>query len=259
MPAPKVDLDAARRGVGAQIALVDRIVAGLTPADLGRPTRLGDWSVAELVAHVGASNLARYLAGESAREPSLDAVQWAQGCADAAQVVDERARGMTEESRPAELRSLVHETHLAIEGALAAVDPDFVVPARFGDIAVADYLATRCVELTVHTLDLSAALDAPPDLDRTATGVAVRLLTTVLAAAAPGRSVEVRVPPYAAVQCVDGPRHTRGTPPNVVEMEPVVWLELATGRLGWDDALRGGRVHASGERADLSALLPLLS
>ncbi len=74
---------------------------------------------------------------------------------------------------------------------------------------------------------------------------------------APGRSVEVRVPPYAAVQVVPGVRHTRGTPPAVVETDGATWLELATGGLGWHDALASGRVVASGERADLTPYLPL--
>src|SRR5206468_8819564 len=125
-------------------------------------------------------------------------------------------------------------------------------------IAVTDYLATRCVELTVHGLDLAAAVAAPARLDKDATGTAVRLLTAVLAEVAPGKSVEVRVPPYAAVQCVEGPRHTRGTPPNVVEMDPRTWLELATGQMDWTTAVEGGRVTASGTRADLSRWLPIL-
>jgi len=75
---------------------------------------------------------------------------------------------------------------------------------------------------------------------------------------APGRSVEVRVPPYAAVQCIAGPRHARGNPPNVVETDPLTWLRLATGRVSWDQALAAGAVTASGERADLSSELPLL-
>jgi hypothetical protein len=86
---------------------------------------------------------------------------------------------------------------------------------------------------------------------------AVRELLDRLAALAPGRSVEVRVPPYAAVQCVAGPHHTRGTPPNVVEMDPPTWIALATGGLTWEDAMRYGKVRASGPRADLSGLLPL--
>ena len=86
---------------------------------------------------------------------------------------------------------------------------------------------------------------------------AVRLSLRTLAQDAPGRSVEVRVPPFAAVQCVEGLRHTRGTPPNVVETDPRTWLELATGRLQWTDAVREGRVTASGTRADLSHWLPI--
>ncbi|MEU6414340.1 sterol carrier family protein [Microbispora sp. NPDC046933] len=92
---------------------------------------------------------------------------------------------------------------------------------------------------------------------RAAARVAVRHLLEELATRAPGRSVEVRVPPYAAVQCVEGPRHTRGTPPNVIETDPRTWLELATGRLSWADASGAGKIAASGSRADLSALLPL--
>jgi Bacterial SCP ortholog len=87
---------------------------------------------------------------------------------------------------------------------------------------------------------------------------ATRSLLGKLAARAPGRAVEVRVPPYAAVQCVEGPRHTRGTPPNLVEMDPVTWVRLATGQTSWADAVASGAVRASGVRADLTAYLPLL-
>src|SRR5207302_3402100 len=86
---------------------------------------------------------------------------------------------------------------------------------------------------------------------------AVRALLTALARRAPGRSVEVRVPPYGAVQCVAGPRHTRGTPPNVVETDPLTWIRLATGRLDWAGAVASGAVHASGPRADLAPYLPI--
>jgi hypothetical protein len=87
--------------------------------------------------------------------------------------------------------------------------------------------------------------------------VAVRFTLEELADVAPGHTVEVRVPPDGAVQAVEGPRHTRGTPPNVVETDPQTWLALVTGLLTWDDAVESGRVHASGERADLTPYLPL--
>ncbi|HEX2297904.1 MAG TPA: sterol carrier family protein [Pseudonocardiaceae bacterium] len=93
---------------------------------------------------------------------------------------------------------------------------------------------------------------------RAVLGRAVRLSLRTLAQLAPGATVEVRVPPLGAVQCVAGPRHTRGTPPNVVETDPRTWLELATGRIDWASALSAGRVVASGTRADVSPWLPLV-
>jgi hypothetical protein len=86
---------------------------------------------------------------------------------------------------------------------------------------------------------------------------AARYLLQLLAARYPGRVLEVRIPPVAAVQCLPGPVHTRGTPPNVVETDPVTWVRLATGRLGWADAVGSAAVHASGSRADLAPYLPL--
>lgn len=91
--------------------------------------------------------------------------------------------------------------------------------------------------------------------------VDVRLLVkhflALLQERAPGRSVEVRVPPYAAVQCIEGVRHTRGTPPAVVELDAETWLALVLGETDWAAALDSGRVHASGQRADLGCHLPL--
>lgn len=92
---------------------------------------------------------------------------------------------------------------------------------------------------------------------RTDLATAVRYLLQLLAEKAPGGSVEVRVPPFGAVQVIEGPRHTRGTPPNVVETDPATWIALATGVERWTDAAASGRVLASGTRADLSDLLPL--
>ena len=102
-------------------------------------------------------------------------------------------------------------------------------------------------------------------LSRVAAGAAgetdLRLLTrhflAVLEQSHPGRSVEVRVPPYAAIQCIAGARHTRGTPPAVVETDPITWVRLAAGLTTWAEATGAGRVFASGERSDLTALLPL--
>jgi Bacterial SCP ortholog len=102
-----------------------------------------------------------------------------------------------------------------------------------------------------------AALEAGSTPDQAALVLAVRYLLRLLEGSAPGRSVEVRVVPVAAVQCVAGPRHTRGTPPNVVETDPVTFVRIATGRLDWAQAVASGAVRASGPRADLSAYLPV--
>jgi hypothetical protein len=104
---------------------------------------------------------------------------------------------------------------------------------------------------------VAAVLDRGDEPERGALRAAARFLLNELERVSPGRSVEIRVVPVAAVQAVAGPRHTRGTPPNVVETDPLTWFKLATGRLNWDEALRSGAVQASGARSDLSAFLPL--
>ena len=85
----------------------------------------------------------------------------------------------------------------------------------------------------------------------------VKATLSQLTAIAPGRAIEVRIPPYAAVQCGEGPTHTRGTPPNVIEMQSDTWLALARGETTWSEAMSAGLIVASGVRADLSQLLPL--
>ncbi|AIY02632.1 hypothetical protein ART_3033 [Arthrobacter sp. PAMC 25486] len=104
----------------------------------------------------------------------------------------------------------------------------------------------------------SAALAAWGAGERTrpVTAMAVRYSLEELAARAPGNSVEVRVPPFGVTQCIAGPRHTRGTPPNVVECDAGTWLALVSGQTAWGDAVERGLVAASGLRADLSGELP---
>lgn len=107
--------------------------------------------------------------------------------------------------------------------------------------------------------DVVAGLDSGQrGEDRQSLATAVRFLLEELAALAPGNSVEMRVPPFGATQCVAGPRHTRGTPPNVIETDPETWVALATGRAEWQSALADARVTASGTRANLDGLLPLM-
>ncbi|MDJ0355192.1 sterol carrier family protein [Paenarthrobacter sp. PH39-S1] len=116
-------------------------------------------------------------------------------------------------------------------------------------------VARRRVEIVVG-LAAVAAWQAGP-VDRGTLATAVRYTLEEVAARAPGNSVEVRVPPFGVAQCVAGPRHTRGTPPNVVECDADTWLGMAAGRLSWADAVAAGNVAASGLRADLAGLLPL--
>ena len=88
---------------------------------------------------------------------------------------------------------------------------------------------------------------------------AVRRTARTLEADAPGHSVELRVPPFVAVQCIEGPRHTRGTPPNVVEMDAQTWLRLATGVVDWQEVKNTGRIEASGSRAgEIAQWLPVI-
>ena len=117
---------------------------------------------------------------------------------------------------------------------------------------------------TITTEEGRSALAAVAEADAAATRpartdhvTAVRYLLQLLVEKAPGNSVEVRVPPFGAVQVVQGPRHTRGTPPNVVELDPPTWIAVATGASTWQEAVDAGAIHASGVRADLEGLLPL--
>jgi Bacterial SCP ortholog len=118
--------------------------------------------------------------------------------------------------------------------------------------------AVTAVQSWLHSGD-SGAEPEPDPPPRPQVALAVRLTLRALAASAPGGSVEVRVPPFGVVQCVAGPKHTRGTPPNVVQTDPRTWLRLATGYIEWSDAVHRGALIASGTRADAVAhWLPLV-
>ncbi|WP_427172437.1 sterol carrier family protein [Arthrobacter sp. 92] len=121
-------------------------------------------------------------------------------------------------------------------------------------------VARRRIDIEEGRAALAAWREAgapPSDLPRAVTATAVRYTLEEVTARAPGNSVEVRIPPFGVTQCVEGPRHTRGTPPNVIECDAATWLSMVTGQLSWADAVASGKVAASGLRADLSKLLPL--
>ncbi|MEV6165528.1 sterol carrier family protein [Streptomyces sp. NPDC052052] len=249
-----------RTAVLAQFAHVRAAVRGLTPEQLAGPTRLGDWTVRELAAHLtmGLSHLVRML---EQPEPALAApevalLDWPFSTADRAAPIADGTKALAAD-RP-DLDALYGEVAERFEELVPGAPEDRLLQAPAGTMRLADFLVTRTVELVVHTDDLNdaAGLDIP--YDRQALAACTRLLADALADRAPGGSVEVRIPPFAVVQCVQGPKHTRGTPPNVVETDPLTWIRLATGRTTWERALDAAKLDASGERADLSALLPLM-
>ncbi|MGH8891487.1 MAG: sterol carrier family protein [Acidothermaceae bacterium] len=227
-------------------------------------TRLADWRVAELVEHLAmcASALPRRLAEPAPTRAEVDLAQYLLALPTAAAVIARREQESAHEVAPAAQKLRLRAAVDDLEASLLAAsdDPgDRLVCTRFGGMRVADFIVTRCIEGVVHGLDLVAAfpgVDLQPE--RAALKVTTRSLLGALVAKAPGRSVEVRVPPFTAVQCVEGPRHTRGTPPNVVETDPITWIELACGRLVWRDVTGDGRLRASGERSDISGLFPLV-
>lgn len=221
------------------------------------------WTVGELAFHTtevpGA--LTRPLTAGAVTDRPLSIAEYTAQWRVVSAEIAERDRTSAANLTSADVLTRHDEEHRALGAVLDALAGNPVVGARRGPITVSDLLITRVNELVVHSRDLSASLPGlpPVPIDRAALGVAVRMLLGILTERLPGKSVEVRVPPYAAVQCIEGPPHTRGTPPNVVEADGLTWVELATGRLTWLDATTNGRAKASGERADLSAYLPVLS
>ncbi|MDK1473033.1 sterol carrier family protein [Streptomyces sp. 549] len=250
-----------RNALAAQVETVRTAAHDCTAEQLARPCGLPGWDVHHLLVHVAGQidALPRLLAepAPAARRPETDLVTWAASTAGIAELLDTRTR---------EQAASVKDPAAAIDAAAEELEPvlemavreDVLLPHRFGAMRALDFTVTRLVELIVHSDDLARATGVPLALDRYALATVVRLLADALAARAPGASVEVRVPPFAVVQCVAGPRHTRGTPPNVVETDPLTWLRLATGRVRWERAVAAGAVSASGPRANLSEVLPVL-
>ncbi|MFF8191325.1 sterol carrier family protein [Streptomyces bobili] len=249
-----------RTAVLAQLGNVREAVRTLTPGQLALPTRLGEWTVRELVAHIGMAVTAvgRSLDLPEPAKPDATVLDWPFATSVSAQAIDAFTRRLAADHP--DLDGYLAGVEEALVRQLDAHPGSRVLQTNAGALPLADYLVTRTVELVVHTDDLNAAV---PGLDiaydRQALAAATRLLADALAAKAPGGSTEVRIPPYAVVQCVQGPRHTRGTPPNVVETDPLTWVRLASGRLTWKAAVEEAKVAASGERADLAELLPLMS
>lgn len=260
-----------RAALVAQTEVLRAAVRGVCAAPdaearLGWPTRLGEWTVRDLVAHFAIvfDWLPRHFDDPvpPGRAP-LSPLEWVAGTRTVAQTVDSSVREKAAAAFAGAPAEVAEEFDLAADRLLGvlAKRPDPMRPfvIRFGVMTVADFLVTRLVETVVHGDDLADALgieDFPHD--RQALAAVTRLLADAFAEQVPGGSVELRVPPYAVVQAVPGPKHTRGTPPNVVETDPLTWLRLATGRTDWASALDRAAVSASGERSDLSGHLPVM-
>jgi uncharacterized protein (TIGR03083 family) len=236
----------------------------LTDADFARPSVLPEWDVRMLTGHLVLvhAGLLRLLDAPSTQTPVTAAVWVRRYRRDVDQIALSTARTTADKSGA----ELVSELGHAVDGLATRLIMDLpaVLDAPRGPSSLADFLSTRVVEVVVHADDLSRSLPdrEPIALHRRAMSITSRTLTAILVGQHPGRSIEVRIPPFAAVQCGigdPGPTHTRGTPPNVVETDAITFARLATGRVTWAEAVQTGRVSASGLRADLSESLPLLS
>ncbi len=223
---------------------------------LDAETVLPCWTLRTLVGHlVGSKDGVGHHLGTSAPGPATPLAQYVRAYAPAAADITAASAAAGDLPPDAVLASL----------RAPVVAPDLadnaVIAGPRGAITALDFARTRTVDLIVHCDDLSRSFPdrEPVPLLRPALATAVRTLAEILAAQAPGRSVEVRIAPFIAVQAVPGPRHTRGTPPNVVETDPVTWLRVATGRETFAAAAARGAIRASGNRSDLTDHLPVLA
>jgi uncharacterized protein (TIGR03083 family) len=245
----------------AQSGVLADWLSGLTAEDFAAPSVLAGWDVRALVAHVVhlQAGLGSRLRSRSSQVP-LRAADYVRKYRLAADEIAARVDAATGDLTPSQLIYRLRDT-MAVRESTDGVGDRTAIEGGRGPITALDWVTTRTVDLVVHSDDLSRSLPgyAPVPLHRAALATTTRTLAEILTVQAPGRSVEVRVPPFVAVQAIAGPRHTRGTPPNVVETDPLTWLRMATGRFGFADAVAAGAVRASGNRADLSEYLPLLS
>ncbi len=245
----------------AQASAVAEWLSGAGVLDgFAAPSVLPGWDVRTLVAHLALTRLglARTLRTRS-DQPALPVGEYVRRYVRDADAIEASTREVADTHSDAELIDVIADSTPARD-TIDEVTDRTVLDGPRGPITALDWLTTRVLDLVVHADDLTRSLPdrAGVPLVRPALASAVRTLAELLASGVPGRSVEVRVPPFVAVQAVPGPRHTRGTPPNVVEMDPLTWLRVATGRASFADAVTGGGVRASGNRADLTPYLPVL-
>ena len=247
--------------IHAQAELIADWLDALVVADFDRPSVLPGWDVRMLSGHVALilAGLSERLATRAA-PPATSVGEFVTRYRRDVAMIEESTRNRAEGRTPAELIASLRQD-ADLQTAIIGVSPATILQTPRGPLRADDWLDTRLIELVVHADDLSRSVPDrdPVAIHRAALAIAVRLLAEILAARAPGRAVEVRVSPFVAVQAIPGQRHTRGTPPNVVETDPMTWIRLATGRIGWAAAVNAGSVAASGTRASLEDHLPLMS
>ncbi|HVQ86571.1 MAG TPA: sterol carrier family protein [Actinomycetes bacterium] len=239
--------------------------AAIEPATWQSESIITGWRVGDLVAHFAlVAKTITDAATQPTYEPPLSLADYLAQYELASEDIDHRTREVGASTQTQALAIVARNGNQAAESLEALLESnDSVVAARRGPVRWSDFVTTRVIELVVHADDLERSL-APQNAvaagsfhSRRAVQLTVRALCEVLAERAPGHSVEVRVPPFAAVQCVAGPRHTRGTPGAVVEMDSSTFLRLASGRLEWSSAVTSGQVRASGQRTELAEHFPL--
>jgi uncharacterized protein (TIGR03083 family) len=230
----------------------------LDEESFARPSSLAGWDLRRLTAHlVLVFEGARRGLDSPATDRAYSIPEYVRLYAPNAAQIDELTAQLAGTDSP---RQIIARLDAAVDALPETLPAARVVRGGRGPITARDWVITRNIEAVVHSDDLTRSLPdrEPVPLDRAALATTTRTLAEVLTALAPGRSVEVRVPPFVAVQAVEGPRHTRGTPPNVVETDPLTWVRVAAGRTTFAEAVSSGAINASGQRADLTPFLPLL-
>ena len=216
-----------------------RVWLGDLPAETyGRPSVLDGWTVRDLVSHLGlAIEVLEQFEPALSGSPAITVGEYVRSYPSVARPIAmaTRRRAESAEDPLAVLDASWARATASVDAPSGAGDPDAVVMVKRGRVRLSDLLITRLIELVVHGDDLARSVPevAPPEFPREGKRLVVRALVDAMVERAPGRSVELRVPPYAAAQCIEGPRHTRGTPPNVVEADPMTWVRLASGRVTW--------------------------
>lgn len=252
------------QALGTQTRAAVTWLSALSPTDFAAPSVLPGWTVHHLTAHLVAlqAELFETLDQPTSARP-VTVGEYLRGYRLATHRSNELCEELAEHYSGLELTSQLRRNLDEAESRMAEPTVAEIVAAPRDPLRTADYLRTRVVEWVAHSDDLSRSLPGrdPILLNRSAMAETVRALGDALARMHPGRSVELRVPPFAAYQCgtgEDDPTHTRGTPPNVVECDPLVFVRLACGRQTFADALATHQLTASGTRADLTSWLPLL-